>query len=112
MRLLLVASLSISALLGQRLTLDWGTYLGIDVSNYRMLHGRDSAGNLYVATALIGSSYRSTLEPYRWNNLYIAKLDPSGKLIWGTYYGGSSTATLGAFLVDEAGNSYLAGVKY
>jgi len=77
-----------------------------------MLHGRDSAGNLYVATALIGSSYRSTLEPYRWNNLYIAKLDPSGKLIWGTYYGGSSTATLGAFLVDEAGNSYLAGVKY
>ena len=40
---------------------------------------------------------------------YVAKLDPTGKLIWGTYVSGSSGAIVRGMAVDSSGNLIVAG---
>src|SRR5262249_44130793 len=42
-------------------------------------------------------------------NIFIARLDPSGKVLMSTYLGGSGIDTPARLAVDTAGNIYLAG---
>ncbi len=94
----------------QSLTLDWGTYLGSGVESDLLRHARDAAGNIYVAAAPMGPFYRSTHSPYVFGSAYIAKYDPTGAFLWGTYYRGSAQAASVRLAVDPAGNSYLTGI--
>lgn len=43
-------------------------------------------------------------------NTFVVKLDPSGTVVYATYFGGSGNDTPNAMAVDPAGNVYVAGV--
>lgn len=40
---------------------------------------------------------------------FVTKLDPSGRLVYSTYLGGSGSDGGGGIAVDSSGNAYLAG---
>jgi uncharacterized protein (TIGR03437 family) len=55
-----------------------------------------AAGHLYVAV-------------YGTRDAYVTKLDPSGTLVYSTYFGGSADDAATALTVDQAGNVYVTG---
>jgi uncharacterized protein (TIGR03437 family) len=74
----------------------------------------DSAGNAYVAGRtsspdfpVTSGAVQKTLAGAQ--NLFIAKLDPNGNILFSTYLGGSETDTANALQIDAAGNTYVAG---
>lgn len=88
----------------------WNTFLGgsgIDESNAIAV---DARGNLYVT----GISYATWESPIRSHSgggdAFAAKLDPSGKLVWNTFLGGSKAVTTGyGIAVDNVGSAYVVG---
>ena len=87
----------------------WNTFLGgsADDKSYGM--ATDENGNTYVA----GPSSSTWGDPVRAYSAstdgFVAKLDPSGNLVWNTFLGGFSTDSLQAITVDQAGNIYVIG---
>ncbi|MGK4569083.1 hypothetical protein [Flavobacterium sp. 3HN19-14] len=104
---------------GQRL---WGTYYG-DGSEYNHYLKVDHDDNVYIC----GSTRSSTLiatpgshQPQLNQNMqnpsdaYLAKFNPTGQLIWGTYYGGDEQENLSRYTIDidENNNVFFAGQTY
>ncbi len=77
--------------------------------------GTDAVGNVYVAGSTtstnfpVQSAVQSHLAAAGASNCFVTKLDPSGKVIYSTYFGGSGTDTATAMTVDSAGNVYVTG---
>lgn len=76
----------------------------------------DNAGNAYV-TGSAGSFDFPILAAIQgtWGgsgDAFLAKLNPSGSLVYSTYLGGSSIDNGTAVAVDAAGNAYITGVTY
>lgn len=92
--------------------LAYSTYLGGDKRDEGFGIATDAAGNAYVAghsespdfPTTPGAFRTSACEPsYCWDG-FVAKLGPTGSLIYSTFLGGGANAVA----VDQAGNSYAA----
>lgn len=76
----------------------------------------DSAGNAYV-TGSAGSFDFPVLGAIQgtWGgsgDAFLAKLNPSGSLVYSTYLGGSSIDNGTGIAVDSAGNAYITGITF
>ena len=92
----------------------WSTYFGGTGADYALGLDIDQTGDLMV----VGTTYSTTkistpdaLERYYKGNGdgFIAKFSPGGKLIYATYFGGSSTDELFRCHVDKENNLYATG---
>lgn len=97
-------------------SLVFSTDLGGGVGEEGRGIARDAAGNVYITgptssskfpTAhALQSSYAGT------GDAYIAKLSPSGTLLYGTYLGGKQYDEGNAIAVSRTGNAYITGDTY
>ena len=72
----------------------------------------DAAGNAYVGGSFqntINFNATTSLTSLGSNDVFVAKLDPTGALLWAKGFGGAATDSLGGLAVDASGNVYAAG---
>jgi hypothetical protein len=108
------ANVTVSASPPNALQLIFSTYLGGSQQDQVRDLATDAAGNIYVAGGTASSNFPGTagsLDP-TFNgtyDAYVAKLSPTGTLLWATYLGGPNYDRAYAVEVDAAGFIYLAG---
>ncbi|WAS98849.1 hypothetical protein [Nannocystis punicea] len=70
----------------------WGTYFGASGDEYTNDFELDAAGNIYVVGSTMGTGLgtEGVHQPEfgGLSDTYLAKFDPTGKLVWATYFGG------------------------
>ncbi|MEM9722013.1 MAG: SBBP repeat-containing protein [Bacteroidota bacterium] len=95
-------------------TLIWATYFGATATEIGEAVCTDDLGNVYIAgKSNYGYHELATnweLEEY-WGgrDAFIAKFDPSGALLWATYYGGEHEDAGMGVCTDPDGNVFLTG---
>jgi hypothetical protein len=92
----------------------FATYLGGSGDDQANAVAVDAAGNTYVVgftdspdfptAAAAQSTYRGGAQ-----DAFVAKLDPSGAVVYSTYLGGSGQDNAAAVAIDAAGNAYVTG---
>jgi hypothetical protein len=89
--------------------LTWNTFLGGNDGDYQYSIAVDQDRNIYV-TGFSSSTWGTPIRNFSsdWD-AYVAKLSPSGNLIWNTFLGSSGGDSGHAVAVDESGNVYVAG---
>jgi len=93
----------------------WATYYGgsgADGANGIIC---DTAGNVYITGITLSSDSIATPGTYKTTyssgiDVFLAKFNNSGLLVWGTYYGGSGTDDAYDITNDTSGNLYITGV--
>ena len=92
----------------------WGTYYGDTGNELCNGVGTDSLNNIYIAgytfstnNIATNGTYQSTLTGSY--DIYLAKFDPTGARVWGTYFGGSSVEAAYGLYVEKNGNVYVCG---
>ncbi len=80
-----------------------GTAIAIDPSGNAIVAGATGATNFPVTSNAIQSSLNGP------SNLFLAKLDPSGNILYATYLGGSGIDNPTQLQLDSSGNIYVAG---
>lgn len=92
----------------------WNTFFGGTVSTSTSMSA-DANGNVYVA----GHSSKTWGTPIRLhsnnpvrndNDVYVARIDPSGALVWNTFLGGLSDDQWPVIASNASGNTYVAGI--
>ena len=88
----------------------WNTFLGGAEWDDGYAVAVDGAGSIYVAGTSDGT-WGSPARPYAGvEDVFVAKLDSSGALLWNTFLGSSTGSDSGrAIAVDGAGHVYVAG---
>ena len=75
--------------------------------------GTDALGNTYLAGSTTAANFpvKSTAQSALagGSDIYVAKLDPSGNVVFATYFAGSGDDTASAMAVDALGNVYVTG---
>lgn len=94
-------------------TLAYSTYLGGSSNDFGYNIAIDSSGSAYVVGETASLNF-PTLNPYQGTkaggiDAFIAKLSPTGALVYSTYLGGSATDRAYGVAVDGSGNAYLTG---
>ena len=98
--------------------IQWGTYYyGNNTSSYWGSHriACDPSGNVYITGEVSGTpAGLATAGAYQTSNAgnedaYLAKFDPSGSLLWATFFGGAGTEYGTGVSCDPSGNVYLTG---
>ena len=91
----------------------WSTYLGGNSSDYGRGIAVDTAGNVLVMGRTESAGWASGGFDTNYdggnNDVFVAKLSPSGDHIWSTYLGGSGTDWGYGIAVDTAGNALVTG---
>ena len=92
----------------------WGTYYGGDASDVGYDLTVDGSGNIYLAGATnspFGIAQGNVHQPFLAGeeDAFVAKFNPNGFRLWGTYYGGAGTDNAYSVAIDGGGNVYLAG---
>jgi hypothetical protein len=90
------------------------TYLGGSGTDTATGLAVDASGNAYL-TGFTSSPNFPALNALQANNrgnfdAFIAKLGPTGNLLYSTYLGGTANDSGGGIAVDVAGNAYVAGI--
>jgi len=95
-------------------TLGWNTFLGGDRSDGAQAVAVGADGNVYIA-GYSRSGWGTPVLPYfqyfpgaYGQDVFVAKLDPNGQLIWNTFLGKGDDTAYG-FAVDGSGDVYVAG---
>lgn len=71
----------------------------------------DSGGNLYV-TGKSSSSWGTPVRAYTsGDDVFAAKINPSGQVEWLTFLGGSGTDSAAGICLDSSGNIYITGTS-
>jgi hypothetical protein len=87
----------------------WNTFLGGSANEYGGDIVVDSAGNLYVA-GTSGGTWGSPVRAFTGNfDVFVAKLNSSGALIWNTFLGSADSDEGYDVAVDGQGNVYVTG---
>jgi hypothetical protein len=93
-------------------TLTWNTFLGSGTDDQAFGIAVDLAGNVFVAGAS-DATWGSPLTAHHGGyDVFVAKLDPNGNLVWNTFVGASGNEIASGLALDSTGNLYLAGVTY
>ena len=77
--------------------------------------GTDAQGNVYVAGSTkspnfpVQAAAQDHLATAGSYDVFVTKFDPSGNIVYSTYFGGSANDIARAMTVDAAGNVYVAG---
>lgn len=93
----------------------WSTYYGgATYDNSANSIASDPLGNIYITGSTNSSVNIASPDTYQENwaggyDIIIAKFNPAGQRIWGTYYGGSGTDYGRGIVSDNAGNIYITG---
>jgi hypothetical protein len=90
--------------------LRWNTFLGGGIENYGHALATDNAGNVYIV-GISNSTWGSPIRAYSgfYFDPFVAKLSPSGALLWNTFLGGIGDDMAHSIAVDSVGNVYIAG---
>jgi hypothetical protein len=94
---------------------EWGTYYGGTLNDYSYDVESDGLGNIYVAGNTFSDTGFSTTNGFKKVNdknvsdAFIGKFDSTGNIIWGTFYGGSSSDVILKFDLDTEGKLVLIG---
>jgi uncharacterized protein (TIGR03437 family) len=94
-------------------TLLWSTYFGGSALDIATCVAVDPAGNVLVAGETeskdlpVLNAFQNSLKGG--DNAFVLKLDPTGKILYSTYLGGSGNDRANALAVDAAGSVYVAG---
>jgi uncharacterized protein (TIGR03437 family) len=75
----------------------------VDAAGNTIVAGQTSARDFPVTSGALQSSLAGA------QNLFLAKLDPAGEVVFSTYLGGSGADTPALVQTDSAGNIYVAG---
>jgi uncharacterized protein (TIGR03437 family) len=111
---------------GSGTALAWVTYLGGTTQEVATSLAVDSSGNVYVTgytdsfdfpifpskSRVVQGNYGGgggNNSFFTIGDAFVAKFDPTGKLVWSTYLGGSKDDAGTAIAVDSSGNVYIAG---
>ncbi len=88
---------------------NWSTFLGGALADAGQTVAVDAGGNVYVAGYSSGT-WGSPVRAYgSGNDIFVAKLDASGTLVWNTFLGGPGDDQGFGITVDASGNVYVAG---
>jgi len=91
------------------LVVGWNTFLGGPDVDYSWAIALDSAGNIYVT----GWSYFTWLTPEPgWEDVFVAKFDPSGAPQWNIVCGEEGNDESYAIALDPSGNVYVTGSSH
>jgi hypothetical protein len=95
-------------------TIAWSTYLGGDANDVGTSIAVDRGGNAYVAGSTSSADLplrRPLARTHRGHPIdaFVAKLDPSGQLVYATYLGGSAYTDARGIAVDRGGHAYVTG---
>jgi len=93
--------------------ISWGTYYGLGALSYGI--STDASGNAYITGSTSGSSgiatsgaFKTTIFP-GYSDAFVAKFSSTGKLLWGTYFGGRGQDYGYGITTDPSGNICVAG---
>ena len=87
----------------------WNTFLGDSAYDHGNAIAVDASGNIYVA-GVSASTWGNPVNAYSASNdAFVAKLSPSGALLWNTFLGGSAADYAYGVTVDANGNLYVTG---
>ena len=116
--ILLVITLLCTPANAQKSALLWGTYFGGDTTTGEIgteAIATDFSGNVYIIantysdTGLATSGAYQTIGNTVNGDAILAKFNPSGNLLWSTYFGGNGTNGGYGVATDTSGNVYIAG---
>src|SRR6185437_11962619 len=92
----------------------WSTYYGGANADYSVGICPDSLGFVYIsgstqsfANIATAGALQTSLDGR--SDAYVAKFNANGKLIWGTYFGGSGNEAVGEISIDPSDNIYVLG---
>ena len=92
-------------------TLTWNTFLGGNQGDSGNAITVDASGNIYIA----GSSNATWGNPVRAysdrGDAFVARLNPSGALLWNTFLGGDERDNGSGIALDRSGNICVAGTS-
>lgn len=92
--------------------LTYSTYLGGTLEDDARGVTADAAGNAYVVGSTFSTDFPGTTrgQTFGGRDVYVAKLNPSGRALeWATYIGGSGSELGTAIVLDTAGGIYVTG---
>lgn len=96
----------------------WATYYGGEGIEESMGVYADNAGNIYITGQTTSYTNIATPGTFHQNfiggqyDIFIAKFDPAGNRLWGTYFGTPGLDRVWAITGDIAGNVYIAGTAF
>jgi len=98
-------------------SLAWATFYGGTAENDGFGICADDSENVYITGQTHSSTGIATsgayISSYNGNdNVFVAKFSKSGKLLWGTYFGGSYGSEGNSIATDHFGKLYLSGVTF
>jgi len=98
------------AKLDQNGTLVWNTFLGGTGYDQAWSIAVDGSNNVYVGGLYSDATWGSPVRAYtEGHDVFAAKLDANGTLVWNTFLGGAGTDMSGSIAVDTSGNVYMSG---
>ncbi|MCX6565719.1 MAG: SBBP repeat-containing protein, partial [Candidatus Aminicenantes bacterium] len=93
-------------------TLEWNTFLGGTDDDEGYGIAVDTVGNVYVAGES-WATWGSPIRPYSGDaDVFVAKLDTNGNLLWNTFLGGLGTDWGNGIAVDTIGNVHVTGSSW
>lgn len=93
----------------------WDTYFGGSEGDYGIKSTVDNVGNVYIIGHTSSTSNISSSGAHQqtfgggYRDVFVAKFDSSGNLLWSTYYGGSGNEEGYGITTDANGNVFICG---
>lgn len=94
--------------------LDWGTYYGGSLTDFINAITTDINGDIYITGYTNSNDGIATTGTHQMVNAgntdaYVAKFNPTGQRVWGSYIGGTGFDELSGIATDSIGNIYVTG---